>query len=244
VQQFLAQNLPMLILADVGNVAGEAREKLARWIDEGGVLVRFAGPRLAGSEDDARVRMFMGLALGIMNLGFMAVLVYFIRNNMRMMAVIAVQNATLEQRVAERTAQLSQKTSDINAMLQNMKLGVSTVIPGNRIHPEYSNYLTTIFCIDDLADKDIVAYVVSMPCVEWFESQPKEYRDQVLPPDVSARVAVEAGVAQSWHKLVGDTGEIVSIEHYGASADDKTLFREFGFTPEAVVAAAERSMDN
>ena len=60
----------------------------------------------------------------------------------------------------------------------------------------------------------------------------------------SARVAVEAGVAQCWHKLVGDTGEIVSIEHYGASADDKTLFREFGFTPEAVVAAAERSMDN
>ncbi len=93
-----------------------------------------------------------------------------------------------------------------------------------------------------LAEKDIVAYVVSMPCVEWFESQPKEYRDQVLPPDVSARVAVEAGVAQSWHKLVGDTGEIVSIEHYGESADDKTLFREFGFTPEAVVAAAERSL--
>ena len=95
-----------------------------------------------------------------------------------------------------------------------------------------------------LADKDIVAYVVSMPCVEWFEAQPKEYRDSVLPPDVSARVAVEAGIAQPWHKWVGDTGEIVSIEHYGASADDKTLFREFGFTPEAVVAAAERSLDN
>jgi transketolase len=95
-----------------------------------------------------------------------------------------------------------------------------------------------------LAERDITAYVVSMPCVEWFESQPKEYRDSVLPPDVSARVAVEAAVAQSWHKLVGDTGEIVSIEHYGESADDKTLFREFGFTPEAVVAAAERSMDN
>lgn len=95
-----------------------------------------------------------------------------------------------------------------------------------------------------LADKDINASVVSMPCVEWFESQPKEYRDSVLPPAVSARVAVEAGVAQSWYKLVGDTGEIVSIEHYGASADDKTLFREFGFTPEAVAAAAERSLDN
>ena len=111
---------------------------------------------LAGSQRDAKVRLLMGLALGVMNLCFMAVLVYFIRNNMRMMAVIAVQNATLEQRVAERTAQLSQKTSDINAMLQNMKLGVSTVIPGNRIHPEYSNHLRTIFCIDDLAGKDLV----------------------------------------------------------------------------------------
>jgi transketolase len=95
-----------------------------------------------------------------------------------------------------------------------------------------------------LADKDITASVVSMPCVEWFESQPAEYRDSVLPPTVSARVAVEAAVAQSWYKIVGDTGEIVSIEHYGESADDKTLFREFGFTPEAVVAAAERSLDN
>ncbi len=52
---------------------------------------------------------------------------------------------------------------------------------------------------------------------------------------------VEAGIAQTWHKLVGDTGEIISIEHYGESADDKTLFREFGFTAEAVAAAAERT---
>jgi transketolase len=95
-----------------------------------------------------------------------------------------------------------------------------------------------------LADKDIVARVVSMPCVEWFESQSEEYRDSVLPPSVSARVAVEAGVAQSWHKLVGDTGEIISLEHYGESADAKTLFREFGFTAEAVVDAAERTIDN
>ncbi|MDT5224199.1 MAG: transketolase [Mycobacterium sp.] len=95
-----------------------------------------------------------------------------------------------------------------------------------------------------LADKDIVARVVSMPCVEWFEDQPSEYRDSVLPPSVSARVAVEAGVAQSWHKLVGDTGKIVSIEHYGESADYKTLFREYGFTAEAVAAAAEEALDN
>jgi transketolase len=95
-----------------------------------------------------------------------------------------------------------------------------------------------------LADKDIAARVISMPCVEWFESQSEEYRNSVLPPSVSARVAVEAGIAQSWHKLVGDTGEIVSLEHYGESADAKTLFREFGFTPEAVVDAAERTIDN
>jgi len=95
-----------------------------------------------------------------------------------------------------------------------------------------------------LADKEINATVVSMPCVEWFVKQPQEYQDAVLPPSVSARVAVEAGVAMPWHRFVGDTGQIVSIEHYGESADDKTLFREFGFTPEAVVAAAERALDN
>ena len=95
-----------------------------------------------------------------------------------------------------------------------------------------------------LADKDIIARVISMPCVEWFESQPSDYRDSVLPPSVSARVAVEAGIAQCWHKLVGDTGKIVSIEHYGESADAKTLFREFGFTAEAVAAAAEEVVDN
>jgi transketolase len=95
-----------------------------------------------------------------------------------------------------------------------------------------------------LVDKEISAYVVSMPCVEWFDAQPQEYRDSVLPPNVSARVAVEAGIAQSWYKYVGHTGEIISIEHYGESADDKTLFREFGFTPEAVVAAAQRAIAN
>lgn len=95
-----------------------------------------------------------------------------------------------------------------------------------------------------LADNDILARVVSMPCLAWFEAQPYEYRDAVLPPTVSARVAVEAGVAQCWHQLVGDTGEIVSIEHYGESADHKTLFREYGFTAEAVAAAAERALDN
>ncbi|WP_170915034.1 MULTISPECIES: transketolase [unclassified Mycobacterium] len=93
-----------------------------------------------------------------------------------------------------------------------------------------------------LAAKGIAASVVSFPCVEWFESQPQEYRDSVLPPSVRARVSVEAGIAQGWYKFVGDAGQIVSLEHFGASADDKTLFREFGFTPDAVAAAAERSI--
>ncbi|QZS56202.1 transketolase [Rhodococcus opacus] len=84
--------------------------------------------------------------------------------------------------------------------------------------------------------------VVSMPCVEWFVAQDQAYRDGVLPPTVKARVSVEAGIAMPWHRFVGDAGEIVSIEHFGASADYKTLFREFGFTAEAVTAAAQRSL--
>ena len=84
--------------------------------------------------------------------------------------------------------------------------------------------------------------VVSMPCREWFEEQPRSYQNKVLPPTVRARVSVEAGVAMGWHDLVGDSGRIISIEHFGASADAKTLFREFGFTPEAVVKAAKDSL--
>jgi transketolase len=84
--------------------------------------------------------------------------------------------------------------------------------------------------------------VVSMPCLDWFESQDQDYRDVVLPPTVKARVSVEAGLAISWYRLLGDAGEAVSIEHFGASADGATLFREFGVTAEAVAAAARRSL--
>ncbi|MFF8014969.1 transketolase [Streptomyces sp. NPDC007929] len=84
--------------------------------------------------------------------------------------------------------------------------------------------------------------VVSMPSVEWFEEQPRSYRDRVLPPSVKARVAVEAGIGLTWHRFTGDAGRIVSLEHFGASADAKTLFTEYGFTPENVVAAARESL--
>ncbi|MFJ8702571.1 transketolase [Streptomyces ardesiacus] len=84
--------------------------------------------------------------------------------------------------------------------------------------------------------------VVSMPSVEWFEEQDQGYRDSVLPPSVKARVAVEAGIGLTWHKYVGDAGRIVSLEHFGASADAKVLFQEFGFTAENVASAARESL--
>jgi transketolase len=94
-----------------------------------------------------------------------------------------------------------------------------------------------------LEAEGVATRVVSMPCVEWFDRQERAYQDKVLPPAVRARVIVEAGVAQPWHRFAGDAGEIVSLEHFGASADFKTLFKEFGITTEAVVEAARRSLD-
>ena len=93
-----------------------------------------------------------------------------------------------------------------------------------------------------LAQQGVFARVVSMPCREWFDEQSEQYRESVLPSSVAARVSVEAGVAMSWHDLLGSAGRAVSIEHFGASADAKTLYREFGITPQAVVAAAQESI--
>ncbi|MFE9534863.1 transketolase [Streptomyces sp. NPDC006691] len=84
--------------------------------------------------------------------------------------------------------------------------------------------------------------VVSMPCREWFAAQPQDYQDQVLPPAVRARVSVEAGIGQGWRDIVGDAGRIVSLEHYGASADYERLYTEFGITPRAIAAAAHDSI--
>jgi transketolase len=95
---------------------------------------------------------------------------------------------------------------------------------------------------DILQAEGVPTRVVSMPCVEWFEEQDQSYRDSVLPPSVRARVAVEAGIALTWYRYVGDAGRIVSLEHFGASADAKVLFREFGFTAEAVADKARESL--
>jgi transketolase len=85
--------------------------------------------------------------------------------------------------------------------------------------------------------------VVSLPCLEWFHAQDRAYQQQVLPPDIKARVSIEAGVAQGWREIVGDAGEIISIEHFGASAEGSVLFEQFGFTTDRVVAAAHAAME-
>ena len=90
-----------------------------------------------------------------------------------------------------------------------------------------------------LESSGIPTRVVSAPCLEWFEEQPESYRLSVLPPSVTARVSIEAGLSLGWAKYVG-LGESVSIEHFGASADYKTLFTKFGMTTDAVVKAAQR----
>ena len=94
-----------------------------------------------------------------------------------------------------------------------------------------------------LADQGIGARVVSMPCREWFDEQDQGYRDSVIPPEIRPRVSIEAGVGLGWRDLVGDAGRIVSINHYGASAAGSLLFKEFGFTAETVVIAAQSSLE-
>jgi len=93
-----------------------------------------------------------------------------------------------------------------------------------------------------LASEGIQARVVSAPCLEWFEQEGSAYRESILPAAVKARVSVEAGVGAGWREYVGDAGEIISLDRYGASAAAGVLFKEFGFTAENVAAAAKKSI--
>ncbi len=95
---------------------------------------------------------------------------------------------------------------------------------------------------DALQAGGVATRVVSMPCLEWFAEQDQSYRDEVLPPAVRARVTVEAGVGFGWRQVAGDAGEIISLEHYGASAAYETLYAEFGITAERVAQAARASL--
>jgi len=91
-----------------------------------------------------------------------------------------------------------------------------------------------------LENSGVPTRVVSIPCFEWFNEQTQAYRDQVLPPSVKARVSIEAGIAQGWRDYVGDQGASISLEHFGASATANTLFNEFGFNVENIVATSKR----
>ena len=94
-----------------------------------------------------------------------------------------------------------------------------------------------------LEQEGIAARVVSVPCLDWFEAQDREYRDSVLPPSVRARVSVEAGIALPWYRWIGDAGRAVSIEHFGASAPGELLFKEYGIDAQHVAAAAKESIE-
>ena len=93
---------------------------------------------------------------------------------------------------------------------------------------------------EELVKQNIKVRVVSLPSWKLFDAQPRDYRESVLPPKVKARLAIEAGVAQGWHKYVGDQGKIMSIERFGASAPAGVLAEKFGFTVEAVVAISKQ----
>jgi transketolase len=118
---------------------------------------------------------------------------------------------------------------------QSTEAQVVLIATGSEVH-------VAVEAREQLQADGVPTRVVSMPCVEWFEQQDQGYRDSVLPPSLRARVAVEAGIGLTWHKYVGDAGRIVSLEHFGASADGKVLFREFGFTAENVAAKARESI--
>ena len=105
-----------------------------------------------------------------------------------------------------------------------------------------SEVALAVSALERLKSDGFKVRVVSAPCLEWFRAQPESYKEALLPAEVRARVSIEAGIAQGWRDLIGDAGEAISIEHFGASASHTTLFKEFGFTVERVVEAARASV--
>jgi transketolase len=105
-----------------------------------------------------------------------------------------------------------------------------------------SEVAPTIEAARRLEGEGVAARVVSLPCWELFEEQPADYRDLVLPPEVDARIAVEAGVSLGWHKWVGD-GDTISVERFGASAPGTTILEKFGFTPENIASRAQALLE-
>lgn len=129
-----------------------------------------------------------------------------------------------------------------------VRRGAYTLVAGSKDEPDVillatgSEVQLALEAAQQLESEGTAARVVSAPCLEWFDEQDAEYRESVLPNSVRARVSVEAGLAQSWHKYTGTFGRNVSLEHYGASAPGDELFEKFGFTSAAVADAARESI--
>ena len=140
------------------------------------------------------------------------------------------------------------ETGAVYAGAENTAKGAYTLLEAANSKPEViliatgSEVEIAVAARLQLEAQGVATRVVSAPCLEWFDEQSEAYRNSVLPADVVARVSVEAGVSLGWNKYVGPFGKSVSIEHFGASADPKTLYREFGMTAEAVVSAAKSAI--
>ncbi len=138
-------------------------------------------------------------------------------------------------------------TGTVFAGAENTAKGAYTLVDAANGKPKViliatgSEVQLAVAAREQLEAAGIATRVVSAPCLEWFDEQSAEYRESVLPAAVTARVSVEAGLSLGWSKYIG-LGESVSIEHFGASADYKTLFTQFGITTEAVVAAAHKTL--
>ena len=139
-------------------------------------------------------------------------------------------------------------TGQVVADANNVEFGGYVLVDASNGKPELiliatgSEVQLAVAARLELEQSGIKTRVVSMPCAEWFEEQTDAYRESVLPSGVQGRVSVEAGLALGWSKYV-PLGESVSIEHYGASADYKTLFTKFGITTEAVVSKAKKVLE-
>ena len=139
-------------------------------------------------------------------------------------------------------------TGAVFAGAENTAKGAYTLVDAANGSPELiliatgSELQLAVAAREKLEAEGIATRVVSAPCLEWFDEQSAAYRESVLPKAVRARVSVEAGLSLGWSKYVGPFGLSVSIEHFGASADYKTLFKEFGMTADAVVAKARESI--
>jgi transketolase len=133
---------------------------------------------------------------------------------------------------------LEQETSQITAgVAQGGYILASDSDPKAIIIATGSEVSVALAAKEALNSQGVHVQVVSMPCIEWFDQQSQAYRDQVLPPHITARVAVEAGATLGWYRFVGASGEVVGLDHFGASASAPVLFTEFGITAVAVVAA-------